>query len=165
MQTKHIYKLEELKGFEWEYKGESFCLEMQIQYILPPQDDLSMVLVHKNRQNRLGFTGDRRLMNITEKNLTELKFYGLNVTLNEKPKLTRQERDFLETIQGEIHLARGLRSTLVLSKAEPIKTSMGFGYGRDSELFALDKKTFPFITWESGKAWSKAELMELEVEE
>jgi hypothetical protein len=29
----------------------------------------------------------------------------------------------------------------------------------------IDKSLFPFITWESGKAWSKSELMELEVGE
>ena len=31
--------------------------------------------------------------------------------------------------------------------------------------FAIDEEKFPFITWERKKAWSKAELMELEVVE
>ena len=31
--------------------------------------------------------------------------------------------------------------------------------------FKIFENLFPFITWESGKAWSKSELMELEVEE
>ena len=35
----------------------------------------------------------------------------------------------------------------------------------EHSLIPLNPELFKFITWESGKAWSKSELMELEVAE
>ena len=162
MQTKHIEKLEELKGYEWYHNGRDFYLDESIS------SKSKLVLIEKNYIDSDGEMEDRRSKFFSLKNLTELEFYGLKVVLNEKPKLTREERDFLEMLEdNQTYIARednpwGLR----LFGFEPTQYDSEWlfidGENEDGGI-CLKYELFPFITWESGKAWSKAELMELEV--
>ena len=152
---KNIEKLEDLKGYEWKHNGRKFCLDESISSV----NKLS--LIEKKYINSEGDTEDRRSKLFSEKNLTELEFYGLKVVLNEKPKLTRKERDFLEIHDIETYIARDESGLLVIGNTEPIQEN-DYWEWEENKLY-LGESTFNFITWESGKAWSKTELMELEV--
>ena len=91
----------------------------------------------------------------------------------EKPKLTREERDFLEMFEYvDTCIARDRNGTLKLFEYYPKQESKKWyseicDENHDYSYYGicLNSKWFPFITWESGKAWSKKELMELEVVE
>ena len=96
----------------------------------------------------------------------EIEFYGLNG----KPKLTSKERDFLEMLEDGIYIAKDKHSGARLFSDEPLRCSSTWYVAihecEDDEVgILLNDGAFPFITWESGKAWSKSELMELEVTE
>ena len=163
MQTKTIDKLEELKGYEWEYKNAEFILESTRDGIL--------LLRQKNAIYTDSKMGVVALKAISLCNLTELEFYGLKVILNEKPKLTREEKVFLELLEDNyVYIARSQDSSLSLFNDEPRQATedwyISFHECEDDDYgLLLLCQSFPFITWESGKAWSKAELMELEVVE
>ena len=93
-------------------------------------------------------------------NLTELEFYGLKVVLNEKPKLRRKEQ---ERISRESYFARDMNGNLYEYLDKP-RQSKEFGrWQTDYAFIQINSDLFTFITWESGKAWSKSELMELKV--
>ena len=88
----------------------------------------------------------------------------------EKPKLTRKERDFLEMLEDDIYIAKDEYGGTSLFSDEPLRCSSTWYVAihecEDDECgILLNDGAFPFITWESGKAWSKSELMELEVME
>ena len=153
MQTKHIEKLEELNGFGWTYKNREFEL-------ISLTNDCCKLYENNylDMHGKIDFVG---LKLISLKNLTELEFYGLKVVLNEKPKLTRKERDFLEIHDIETYIARDESGLLVIGNTEPIQEN-DYWEWEENKLY-LGESTFNFITWESGKAWSKSELMELEV--
>ena len=155
MQTKHIEKLEELNGFGWTYKNREFEL-------ISLTNDCCKLYENNylDMHGKIDFVG---LKLISLKNLTELEFYGLKVVLNEKPKLTRKERDFLEIHDIETYIARDESGLLVIGNTEPIQEN-DYWEWEENKLY-LGESTFNFITWESGKAWSKTELMELEVVE
>ena len=160
MQTKHIEKLEELKGYEWEYHGKKFLLTGQDYLVLKQTDTF----------DNEGLLCCISLRFIGLENLTELEFYGLKVVLNGKPKLTSKERDFLEMLEDGIYIAKDKHSGARLFSDEPLRCSSTWYVAihecEDDEVgILLNDGAFPFITWESGKAWSKSELMELEVEE
>ena len=154
MQTIKIEKLEELNDFEWEYKGKKFYLCDEARS-LP-------VLYQRNRINTSGTINSSEIMYISLKNLTELELYGLKVILNEKPKLTSKERDFLEK---EIYITRDLNGELYAHFGVPIQKSSYWIPIRSYRARVYTNELFTFITWESGKAWSKRELLELEVVE
>ena len=164
MQTIKIEKLEELEGYEWEYKNKKFLLLDAVAF-----DDM-LTLVEKNYIDVDGYMSEKRYRSFSLKNLTELEFFGLKVILNEKPKITRKEREFLEMLEdNQTYIARednpwGLR----LFGFEPTQYDSEWlfidGENEDGGI-CLKYELFPFITWKSGKAWSKAELMELEVED
>ena len=68
-----------------------------------------------------------------------------------QPKLTKEERAIIDAFDyTDYCIRRNVAGELWL-------------YAEASQL-ALKKELFPFITWESNKAWSIAELKELEVE-
>ena len=157
MQTKHIEKLEELKGFEWDHNEKEFILEPNHSCIP------SLKLIIKNFIAPLSrkFTVVH-LFDVSEKNLTELEFYGLKVVLNEKPKLMRKEQ---ERISRESYFARDMNGNLYEYLDKP-RQSKEFGRWQTNYAFIqINSDLLTFITWESGKAWSKSELMELEVAE
>ena len=149
----NIEELEDLKGYEWEYKNAEFILESTRDGILS--------LRQKNAIYTDSKMGVVALKAISLCNLTELEFYGLKVVLSEKPKLTRKERGFLEIHDIETYIARDESGLLVIGNTEPIQEN-DYWEWEENKLY-LGESTFNFITWESGKAWSKAELMELEV--
>ena len=154
MQTKHIEKLEELNGYEWYHNGRDFYLDGSIS------SKSKLVLIEKNYIDSDGEMEDRRSKFFSLKNLTELEFYGLKVVLNEKPKLTRKEQ---ERISRESYFARDMNGNLYEYLDKP-QQSKEFGrWQTDYAFIQINSDLFTFITWESGKAWSKAELMELEV--
>ena len=163
MQTKHIEKLEELNGYEWYHNGRGFYLDESIS------SKSKLVLIEKNYIDSDGEMEDRRSNFFSLNNLTELEFYGLKVILNEKPKLTRKERVFLELLgDNYVYIARSQDSSLSLFNDEPRQATEDWYISiheceDDDYGLLLLCQSFPFITWESGKAWSKAELMELEV--
>ena len=72
MQTKHIDKLEELKGYEWYHNGRGFYLDESIS------SKSKLVLIEKNYIDSDGEMEDRRSKFFSLKNLTELEFYGLS---------------------------------------------------------------------------------------
>ena len=156
---KNIDKLEDLKGHEWGYKNKKFK-------IYDPECFEDRYMLTTTTVNACsGKKRNRNLFPIGLKNLTELEFYGLKVILNEKPKLSREDKEFLTQDQ---YLARDENGILWLYHQKPTKTA-GFwecaNGGKNIGFSTGINHLFPFITWESGKAWSKSELMELEVEE
>ena len=161
MQIKIIEKLEELNDFEWEYKGKKFYLCDEARS-LP-------VLYQRNRINTSGTINSSEIMYISLKNLTELEFYGLKVVLNEKPKLTAEDHKFLQKLNPEnginkFYITRDLNGTLVMNFDKPQKNTDYQEWHSDKDhILVLSEELFPFITWESGKAWSKSELMKLKV--
>lgn len=77
------------------------------------------------------------------------------------PKLTKAERGFCEILQKG-YIARDENGSLFVYDALPIRserTWSGFNWRQ------LDCSSYPFITWESGRAWSIEDLLKLEVEE
>ncbi|WP_256594918.1 hypothetical protein [Sebaldella termitidis] len=156
MQTKHIEKLEELKGYEWEYHGKKFLLTGQDYLVLKQTDTF----------DNKGLLCCISLRFIGLENLAELEFYGLKVILNEKPKLTRKEKILIECHEDEFFIARSENNSLCIFEKMPQQCSLGH-WGRiwGDDRLVINSELFPFITWESGKAWSKSELMELEVKE
>ena len=150
MQTKTIDKLEELKGYEWEYHGKKFLLTGQDYLVLKQTDTF----------DNEGLLCCISLRFIGLENLTELEFYGLKVILNEKPKLTRKEQ---ERISRESYFARDENGNLYEYLDKPRQSKEFGSWQTDHAFIQINPDLFNFITWESGKAWSKAELMELEV--
>lgn len=163
MQTKTIDKLEGLKGYEWEERG----LKLKLDGF-----DIKNQTLQLHSENFLSEIGDyigRFEFVVSKYNLEQLEFYGLKVILNEKPKLTREEKVFLELLEDNyVYIARSQDSSLSLFNDEPRQASEDWYISideceDDDYGILLLRQTFPFITWESGKAWSKAELMELKV--
>lgn len=153
---KNIDKLEDLNGFKWKYKKFDFTLKRLGSFLS---------LNHMNAIDLSGALCGRQLRCINLQNLTELKFYGLKVVLNEKPKLTMKERYLLEC-HGDIYIARDKEGILYLYTKEPREQQYPDMWLTDDGIgLILSDDIFNFITWESGKAWGKAELMELEVME
>ena len=166
MQTKTIDKLEDLKGYEWEYNKKYFKIAHLKLYVQPAQPEIhGLNLIQINALDFHGNSQDETIRRIGENNLTELEFYGLKVILNEKPKLSREDKEFLTQDQ---YFARDENGILWLYHQKPTKTA-GFwecaNGGKNIGFSTGINHLFPFITWESGKAWSKAELIELEVVE
>ena len=162
MKTIKIEKLEELNGYEWYHNGRGFYLDESIS------SKSKLVLIEKNYIDSDGEMEDRRSAFFSLKNLTELEFYGLKVVLNEKPKLTRQEQEFLKSIDmDEMHIARDEDGDIYCFFQPPkiIKDYWSRNDPNGIYCFKIFDNLFSFITWESGKAWSKSELMELEVVE
>ena len=85
-----------------------------------------------------------------------------------KPKLTKKERAVVEAFSSAMsaanyHIARGADGTLCIYDIPPARRE--HSWNTYSSTLILNPNLFPFITWESGKAWSIGELMELKVKE
>ena len=156
---KNIDKLEDLKDFEWKYHGKKFLLTGQDYLVLKQTDTF----------DNEGLLCCISLRFIGLENLTELEFYGLKVVLNEKPKLTAEDHKFLQKLNPEnginkFYITRDLNGTLVMNFDKPQKNTDYQEWHSDKDhIMVLSEELFPFITWESGKAWSKSELMKLKV--
>ena len=84
-------------------------------------------------------------------------------------KLTKEERIFLNVLEDNyVFIARSGDGYLSLFNDEPSRDEKDW-YLHDPECenfdfgILIDKTLFGFISWESGKAWSKSELMKLKV--
>ena len=77
------------------------------------------------------------------------------------PKLTKAERGFCEILQIG-YIARDKNGNLFVYDALPRRSKLMWS---GSTWRKLDCSFYPFITWESDKAWSIEDLLELEVEE
>ena len=158
MNTINIEKLEELINEKWNFNKKKFKLEKS--YMVGTTVVLHML---NNKENTNGEEEDKPVFWVNEKNYKELEFYGLKVVFNEKPKLSREDKEFLTQDQ---YFARDENGILWLYHQKPTKTA-GFwecaNGGKNIGFSTGINHLFPFITWESGKAWSKAELLELEV--
>ena len=160
MKTKTIDKLEDLKGYEWEERG----LKLKLDGF-----DIKNQTLQLHSENFLSEIGDyigRFEFVVSKYNLEQLEFYGLKVILNEKPKISVADKEFLEK---EMYFAREGNGTLYVYFEKPVQDIEDGQWEVSTyntfDCFPIDEEKFPFITWESGKAWSKAELMELEVVE
>ncbi|MCP1225693.1 hypothetical protein [Sebaldella sp. S0638] len=156
MDIKNIERLIELKGFEWGKRN-----RIKENY----GSSMNSLVFERLTKSVNGENKWIDMFNVSKNNLDELEFYGLKVMLNEKPKLTRKEKDVAESIEPEFWLSRDMSGDLYLSSHKP-DIPKGFNHWRSKGWnLKINKELFTFITWESGKAWSKAELMELEVAE
>ena len=157
MDIKNIDKLRELKGFEWGNRNR-----------IKENHGSSMNSLVFERLTKT-VNGESKwidMFNVSANNLDELEFYGLKVVLDEKPKLTREEKILIECHEDEFFIARSENNSLCIFEKMPQQCSLGH-WGRiwGDDRLVINSELFPFITWESGKAWSKSELMELEVVE
>ena len=159
MQTIKIEKLEELNDFEWEYKNKKFLLLDSVAF-----DDM-LTLVEKNYIDVDGYMSEKRYRSFSLKNLKELEFFGLKVILNEKPKLTKEERTMFENIANDFWISRDENKRMQLTRYRPYAAEEYKHWKCSGDDLIIKSSLLPFITWESRKAWSKAELMELEVVE
>lgn len=85
-----------------------------------------------------------------------------------KPKLTKEERAVVKAFSSAMsaaryHIARSEDGTLCIYNISPARRE--YDWYTYSSVPTLNPNLFPFITWESGKAWSIGELMELEAKE
>lgn len=81
------------------------------------------------------------------------------------PKLTIAEMIIVQAFyENNYYIARDKDGLLWIYDFKPVQYNSEWDSEDDSTL-RLDGKLFPFITWESGKAWSIEELRELEVKE
>ena len=161
MNTINIEKLEELINEKWNFNKKKFKLEKS--YMVGATVVLHML---NNKENTNGEEEDKAVFWVNEKNYKELEFYGLKVVLNEKPKISVADKEFLEK---EMYFAREGNGTLYVYFEKPVQDVEDGQWEVSTyntfDCFPIDEEKFPFITWESGKAWSKSELMELEVVE
>lgn len=75
------------------------------------------------------------------------------------PKLTKAERGFCEILQTG-YIARNKSGNLFVYNVPPRRTEIVWLASIWRE---LNCSFYPFITWESGKAWSIEDLLKLEV--
>lgn len=75
------------------------------------------------------------------------------------PKLTKAEKGFCEIIKDG-YIARNEKGRLFFYSEKPVQNISGW---RGLNWTELNRDYFQFITWESSKAWSIKELLELEV--
>lgn len=160
--VKEINELKDLDGFVWECNGYTFKIKHDTNVRC---DILIVYLLEHELEN--GSRRDGCLLSFYKNNLSELKAFGLDVRIAEKPKLTQKEFDFLDCFDDDFCIARDGDGSLHQFSAKPIHTDEDFRYWDPSigEITVLKKDIFKFITWDSGKVWSRKELLELEVED
>ena len=84
----------------------------------------------------------------------------------EEPKLTKEENTFLRCIMFNFYIARDENGNLSCFTARPTRGSSAWmPLSEYSAVIGIRDELFPFITWESKKAWSIEELMELKAKE
>lgn len=159
MEIKNVNKFEELRNHEWKHKEKEFILEYK-DACIP-----ALKLIMKNFIGPLNHKITALyIADISKENLVELELYGLKVNLNEGITLTRKERNFLECF-GEYQNVFIVRfdDGLLRSYDDVPEIKEGTWECESADILDLSDGIFDFISWESGKAWSKAELLELEV--
>lgn len=82
--------------------------------------------------------------------------------------ITIQEKHFLEVLKGSSYIARDYNGQLFLYRKRPVQLSDCWVLENeftDSDMFEICPDFFEFITWESDKCWSVAELLRMPVKE
>lgn len=154
MELKIISKIEELDKYKWEYKKHKFRLE---------QDRDMFSLYEENYMNHEGEISKTLFIQfISTKNISNLKLYGLKVKFGKTPKLNLKDKLFLER---EIYYARDEDGMLFQYDEKPCRDDSDFWIKMaNTNCTKLPGEILNFITWESGKVWTKTELMQLEIE-
>lgn len=83
----------------------------------------------------------------------------------DKPTLTQAERKFVKVCTFEYY-TRDKDGDLMVHESKPHQNEITEEWFGDGDSLIIDEAfdvKFDFITWESGKCWTKAELLELEV--
>jgi hypothetical protein len=159
MKTIEIEEIGELLDEKWEYNNKKFKL-LSSDY---NEDWLELNITNWSYAD--GSYGSKNVGCITTTNLAELELFGLKVILNEKPKLTSKERHFVEMLEDDSFLGRQPKNGLFIVESEPSLENFGWHFTGVNNRVYFNHENFKFITWESGKAWSRSELMGLEAEE
>ena len=82
--------------------------------------------------------------------------------------LMKEEKDFLKILWGSSYIARDYNGQLFLYRKRPVQLSGCWVLENeftDSDMFEICPDFFEFITWESDKCWSVAELLRMPVKE
>ena len=162
MELVEVTDLEELQGKEWEYKGRKF----NFVYIngIYSYDSYLKIFLHNFRTLK-GDVYNKEIICVSEENLSELELFGLKVILNEKPKLTIEDKAFLKAMPEDLYIARGKDGMLVVYGEEPCMASESWisDIVDDTFSFPINGGYLKFITWESERFWMIQELMKLEV--
>ena len=146
MQTKTIDKLEDLKGYEWDFRNACFQLKENSSYLY---------LYHTNAIDIFGRHPDMvHLKDIDINNLSELEFYGLKVFINKKTGLTQNEKACLErfnNVNYYITRSKGGYLRLFFEKPEQSNSEWFFinkhgsiQYGIFLKYFLLYSHSYPF---------------------
>lgn len=107
--------------------------------------------------NECGFNGDKPCF-VTRMNW----FYEEYL---EKPKLTKRERQFVEVMGEDMHIARDKSGTLYLCTTKPYKEQFTWGNTVFIKMERFNNLEFDFIKWEDKEPWSTEELLKLEIED
>lgn len=82
--------------------------------------------------------------------------------------ITIQEKHFLEVLKGSSYIARDCDDRLFIYSQKPVQLSncwfLDYAH-KDDNVFEICPDFFEFITWESNKCWSVAELLRLPIKE
>ena len=82
--------------------------------------------------------------------------------------ITIKEKHFLEILGESSYIARDYNGQLFIYSIEPTQTSDCWIAGDEEDIgyeFEICSDFFEYITWESDKCWSVAELLEMPVKE
>ena len=164
MDTKKIKKLEDLDGHKWYYNGNYYELRVVNNTL-----DLNLT----NHINIIGELTKVFLFPVSLNNLSALRPLNLNIEVEEQPELKKSERFFISKFTEDFYIARDEDGVLCIFNQIPIKGEIKWLNNNTkntsfnethAHYLEIAKSLFPFITWESGKYWSKKEILELEVE-
>lgn len=160
MDTIKIKKLEDLDGHKWYYNGNYYELRKA-------NNTLNLILVnHINIKSELTKVF---LFPVSLNNLSALRPLNLNIEVEKQPELKKSERFFISKFTEDFYIARDEDGVLCIFNKIPIKGEIKWinnninNFEIHAHYLEIAKSLFPFITWESGKYWSKKEILELEV--
>lgn len=159
MDTIKIKKLEDLDGHKWYYNGNYYELKKA-------NNTLDLILTnHINIKSELTKVF---LFPVSLNNLSTLRPLNLNIEVEKQPELKKSEWFFISKFMEDFYIARDEDGVLCIFNQIPIKGEIKWINnntltGIHAHYLEIDKILFPFITWESGKYWSKEEILELEV--
>ena len=157
MDTKKIKKLEDLDGHKWNYNGNYFGLKIE-------EGVLDLYLI--NHINIRGESIKLFLFSVSLNNLSTLIPLNLNIEVEKQPELKKSERFFISKFTEDFYIARDENGDICIFNRTPIRGGnkwMNDNSKASAHYLEIDRSLFPFITWESGKYWSKKEILELEV--
>ena len=109
-----------------------------------------------SRHNGIGGTGcaDNRMLWAMQEHI-------------EKPKLTKQEKKFVDVMGADLYLARDEDGVLHLFNQKPVKSMLSEDWMADGyhfNMYFFHNCDFSFIKWEDAKPWDVKMLSELDVE-